>query len=156
MQERNELDTSELTVKITKLIRYVTPDGHTYTADTGAPHNNSSEYQRIRSLFYEDEEKIHPTGISTDVFATIDSDYTENQIGRSKERRWDNAEKRVWYVKVQASAQCGVTVGPGEFLISARRRLGALSLACAPRSAEWASMIKQINDEGTAHCFLTT
>lgn len=154
MQERNELDTSELTVKITKLIRYVTPDGHVYTAETGAPHNNSSEYQRIRSLFFENNmDSASVNGVGN---FDMSDDYTENQIGRSRERRWNSAENRVWFAKVQAGAQCGVSMGAGEFLISARRRLGALSLACAPRATEWASMIKEINENGMAHCLLTT
>lgn len=154
MQERSELDTSELTVKITKLIRYVTPDGHVYTAETGAPHNNSSEYQRIRSLFSENTDSA--SGNVVGHFDTVSDDYTENQIGRSRERRWNSAENKMWFAKVQAGAQCGVSMGAGEFLISARRRLGALSLACAPRATEWASMIKDINENGMAHCLLTT
>lgn len=155
MRDRSELDTSELTIQITKLIRYITPDGHTYTADTGAPHNNSSEYQRIKNLFHLDSDELIG-GPFHGVNGVTDPGFVENQISRSREKRWDSGEVKTWYARVQANAQCGVASGSGEFLIAARRKLGTLSLACAPRMSDWNSLVKKINEEGTAHCLLTT
>lgn len=49
---------------------------------------------------------------------------------------------------------CGVSHGVGEFVFMARRKLGDLTLQCAPRLEDWASLVRSLTEEGKAHCVL--
>lgn len=131
MQERKELDTSELTVRVTKLIRYSGPGGRTYQADP-------------------DPATVTPSGPFPEL--------VENQISSSHQtaKRRRRKKEDVWFARVHVSSKCGVAAGRGEFLISARRRLGSLALACAPRIEQWQRVAREINKKETAHCLLTT
>lgn len=60
------------------------------------------------------------------------------------------AEKITLYV----SQRCGVSHGVGEFIFMARRKLGDLTLQCAPRLEDWAHISNMLTKEGKAHCVL--
>ncbi|PSN49762.1 Meteorin-like protein, partial [Blattella germanica] len=57
-------------------------------------------------------------------------------------------------VLVNVARHCGARHGTGEFVFMARKKLGDLSLSCAPRLEDWATVVRKINKEGTAHCVL--
>ncbi|XP_012271881.1 meteorin-like protein isoform X2 [Orussus abietinus] len=54
-------------------------------------------------------------------------------------------------VRVRVPASCDARHGQGEFVIMAKRRLGDLTLACAPRLEAWAEAVREL---GTAPCVL--
>lgn len=74
------------------------------------------------------------------------SDVETNQI----EPNFENPED----ITLQVARHCGVSHGSGEFVFMARRKLGNLTLKCAPRLADWSVMIKTLTDEGKTHCVL--
>lgn len=57
-------------------------------------------------------------------------------------------------VTLQVPKHCGVSHGVGEFVFMARRKLGDLTLQCAPRLEDWANLIRHLTEEGKAHCVL--
>ncbi|KAK9891516.1 hypothetical protein WA026_014752 [Henosepilachna vigintioctopunctata] len=57
-------------------------------------------------------------------------------------------------VTISVAQHCGVTHGIGEFVFMARRKLGELTLQCAPRLEDWAKLISSLSEEGKAHCVL--
>lgn len=57
-------------------------------------------------------------------------------------------------VILQVAQHCGVSHGLGEFVFMARRKLGDLTLQCAPRLEDWAVLINKLSEEGKAHCVL--
>ncbi|GLV35023.1 hypothetical protein CBL_09503 [Carabus blaptoides fortunei] len=57
-------------------------------------------------------------------------------------------------VSLQVPKHCGVSHGVGEFIFMARRKLGDLTLQCAPRLEDWAALVRSLTDEGKAHCVL--
>lgn len=98
MENRDDLDITQLSIKVTKMIR-----------DTSI------------------EEDL-------DTNSVYDSDQEE--------------------VILHVSRHCKVTHGVGEFLFMARRKLGDLTLQCAPRLEEWAVLMHSLTEEGLAHCML--
>ncbi|KAK6643082.1 hypothetical protein RUM43_004585 [Polyplax serrata] len=57
-------------------------------------------------------------------------------------------------VKLVMPRQCHPHRGPGEFVFMGRQRLGDLSLVCAARLSEWATIVRTFNSDGTSHCVL--
>lgn len=57
-------------------------------------------------------------------------------------------------VTLHVAQHCGVSHGLGEFVFMARRKLGDLTLQCAPRLEDWAMLVNSLSDEGKAHCVL--
>ncbi|ENN73611.1 hypothetical protein YQE_09858, partial [Dendroctonus ponderosae] len=57
-------------------------------------------------------------------------------------------------VTVNVPQHCGINHGLGEFVFMARRKLGDLTLLCAPRLETWALQVSKLNDEGHSHCVL--
>lgn len=104
VENSEELHVSQLTVRITKLIRHTTEDG-----------------------YYKDIEN--------------------NSIDNS-------SEENVKEIKLNVAEHCGVTHGVGEFVFMARRKLGDLTIKCAPRLEDWAVLINKLSEEGKAHCVL--
>lgn len=104
MENREELEVSQLSVKVTKLIRHTTDDA--YLDDTD------------------------------------DSSANDVEDGPLKE------------VTLHISQHCGVRHGLGEFVFMARRKLGDLTLQCAPRLEDWAQLVNALSEEGKAHCIL--
>ncbi|XP_066138128.1 meteorin-like protein [Euwallacea fornicatus] len=57
-------------------------------------------------------------------------------------------------VTVTVPQHCGINHGLGEFVFMARRKLGDLSLVCAPRLETWALLSGRMNEDGRSHCML--
>ncbi|XP_969763.1 meteorin-like protein [Tribolium castaneum] len=57
-------------------------------------------------------------------------------------------------ITLHVAQHCGVSHGLGEFVFMARRKLGDLTLQCAPRLEDWALLVNQLSEEGKAHCVL--
>ncbi|XP_050300753.1 meteorin-like protein [Anthonomus grandis grandis] len=57
-------------------------------------------------------------------------------------------------VTLNIPQHCGVNHGLGEFVFMARRKLGDLTLLCAPRLETWALLANKLNEEGRSHCVL--
>lgn len=104
VENHDDMEVSEISVKVTKLIRHTTDDG--YSDDL--------------------EEK-------------------ENSI--------DNTDL-THEVTLHVAQHCGVKHGLGEFVFMARRKLGDLTLQCAPRLEDWAMLINDLSEDGKAHCVL--
>lgn len=103
VENNEELEVSQMSVKITKLIRHTPEDA--YSRD-----------------------------VETNIISEDDDGHKE--------------------VILHISQNCGVSHGTGEFVFMARRKLGDLSLQCAPRLEEWALLINSLTEEGMAHCVL--
>lgn len=56
-------------------------------------------------------------------------------------------------VRIKVPSKCDARHGQGEFVIMARKRLGDLTLACAPRLETWAEAVREMK---TAPCVLRT
>lgn len=99
MENQDELEISQMSVKVTKLIRH--------TLD--------------------------------DVYST-DSNMVESSP--------------LQHVTLHVAQHCGVSHGLGEFVFMARRKLGDLTIQCAPRLEDWAMLVNKLSEEGRAHCVL--
>jgi hypothetical protein len=102
VENREELEVSQMSVKVTKLIRHTADDA--FTSDSNAIPDES-----------------------------------------------DDALKEV---TLHVAQHCGVSHGLGEFVFMARRKLGDLTLQCAPRLEDWALLVNRLSEEGKAHCVL--
>ncbi|XP_017782590.1 PREDICTED: meteorin-like protein [Nicrophorus vespilloides] len=80
---------------------------------------------------------------------TEDDDFTieTNSIERFGEER---------EIQLNVAQRCGVSHGVGEFVFMARRKLGELTLQCAPRLEDWALLMHSLTEEGKAHCVLSS
>lgn len=105
VENRDEMEVSQLSVKVTKLIRHTSQDD------------------------------------SSDDFGD------ENEIEGPNRRPSKE-------VVLHVAQHCGVRHGLGEFVFMARRKLGDLTLQCAPRLEDWALLVNTLSDEGKAHCIL--
>ncbi|XP_067014099.2 meteorin-like protein [Anabrus simplex] len=108
IENKDLLEMTQVTVKVTKLLRHSTEDG--LCGEQGCESN------------------------------LLDSSKAE----------------RVGEVVVQVPQHCGARHGLGEFVFMARRKLGELALQCAPRLEDWASLVRSITQDGTAHCILAS
>lgn len=99
VENHDELEISQMSVKVTKLIRHTVDD--TYTRES-----NSVEPDILHE------------------------------------------------VTLHVAQHCGVSHGAGEFVFMARRKLGDLTLQCAPRLEDWAVLVNELSEEGKAHCVL--
>lgn len=102
VENHDELEVSQMAVKITKLIRHTSEDGES-------------------------------------------KDIITNSIQEDDDDR---------EVTIHIAQHCGASHGLGEFVFMARRKLGDLTLQCAPRLEDWAMLINNLADEGKAHCVL--
>ncbi|XP_047529202.1 meteorin-like protein isoform X1 [Vanessa atalanta] len=123
-EQREELDATQLTWRLTKLLR----------ATASADSANSAD-------------SIDDAGDIGDIGNSLDDD-------RYYRYATDRRRRRSLLAHVQVSAACGAAAGAGEFLLMARRRLGRYSLVCAPRLHDWRALVERRNAEGTAHCSL--
>lgn len=78
----------------------------------------------------------------------------DDSYSREVETNVISEEDGVREVTLHVSQNCGVSHGAGEFVFMARRKLGDLSLQCAPRLEEWALLVNTLSEEGRAHCVL--
>lgn len=101
VENNDELEISQMFIKITKLIRHTTAD---------------------------DSKEIETNSI-------VDNDALKQ-------------------ITIHVAQHCGVAHGVGEFIFMARRKLGDLTLQCAPRFEDWAFLVHKLSDEGKAHCVL--
>ncbi|KAF2880864.1 hypothetical protein ILUMI_25309 [Ignelater luminosus] len=106
VENQDEMEVSQVSVKVTKLIRHTTEDGY-----------------------------------------SDDIEESENAI----ENPHESSSKEVI---LHVAQHCGVKHGLGEFVFMARRKLGDLTLQCAPRLEDWAVLVNSLSDEGKAHCVL--
>lgn len=103
VENRDELEITQMLVKITKLIRHTAEDAYAREIETN----------------------------------TIDQN--------------DRITKEI---TLHVAQHCGVSHGVGEFVFMARRKLGNLTLQCAPRLEDWAVLVNQLSEEGRSHCVL--
>ncbi|CAG9771132.1 unnamed protein product [Ceutorhynchus assimilis] len=103
VETNEQLEVSQVTVKITKLIR----------------HTSAEEFLQ-----------------------EIDSN--DINVGEETQKR----------VTLNVPEHCGINHGLGEFVFMARRKLGDLTLLCAPRLETWTFLVHKLNEEGNAHCVL--
>ena len=106
IENKDELEVAQVTVKITKLLRQSTEDNVSMISPVSGDSN---------SVVMEDSDE---------------------------------------QVSVNVARHCGARPGTGEFVFMARRKLGDLALSCAPRLEDWATVVRKINKDGTAHCVL--
>lgn len=104
VENKDELEISQMSIKVTKLIRRTGDDGYAKEIET-----NSA---------------------------------------------LDDGEDALEKVTIHVPQHCGVTHGEGEFIFMARRKLGDLTLQCAPRLEHWALLVHKLSEEGKAHCIL--
>ncbi|XP_046659901.1 meteorin-like protein [Homalodisca vitripennis] len=57
-------------------------------------------------------------------------------------------------VELTVPGHCGAKHGTGEFVFMARRKLGDLSITCAPRLEDWVEVVRSENLSGSANCVL--
>jgi hypothetical protein len=97
-----------------------------------------------------DELKLTQLSIRvTKVLRSLPNDPTEEE-----EENVIPAPETAQKVTLTMGQQCGARDGDGEFVFMARRRLGDLTLTCAPRLEEWAVLSRKLNRLGSAHCVL--
>lgn len=125
-EQRDELDTTQLTWRLTKLLRATT------AGDSSEPDNDYYRYDIDNSI---EEHNTH----------------TKH---KHKSRTTRKARNTHLHAHVQVSRACGAAAGAGEFLLLARRRLGRLTLVCAPRIQDWKELVMRRNADGSAHCLL--
>ncbi|CAH0750951.1 unnamed protein product [Diatraea saccharalis] len=123
--QREDLDTTQLTLRITKLIRATTHAG-------------------------EDRKDLHEPAEDGEYYRYEVDNSLESTTHRNRRGR----RARSLHAHVHVPAVCGAAAGPGEFLVMARRRLGRYSLVCAPRLDQWTDLVEKRNADGTAHCLL--
>lgn len=123
-EAREDLDTTQLTLRLTKLIRATAGD---------------------------ESETVKPELADQDDYYRYEVD---NTLERTTHRNHRRRKTRSLHAHVHVSSVCGASAGAGEFLVMARRRLGRYSLVCAPRIDDWSELVKRRNDDGTSHCLL--
>ncbi|GBP65197.1 hypothetical protein EVAR_50004_1 [Eumeta japonica] len=145
---------------------------HTSTARTMATdeqHSRRMYGQWMRSLSRahiigtEHREDLDMTRLTVELTKLIRATGGESTVGGSVEVDIENelpeARKRLVYntdlhAHVHVASVCGASAGAGEFMVMARRRLGRLTLVCAPRIDDWVALVKRRNADGNAHCVL--
>ncbi|XP_049869180.1 meteorin-like protein [Pectinophora gossypiella] len=123
-EQREDLDSTQLTLKLTKLIRATASDDR---YDGFGDGDENEEYYR-----YE----------------------IDNAIEQTTHRNHRRRKGRSLHAHIHVSSICGASTGAGEFLVTARRRLGRYALVCSPRIEDWIKLVKRRNEEGTALCQL--
>ncbi|XP_015588615.1 meteorin-like protein [Cephus cinctus] len=77
---------------------------------------------------------------------------TLRRVEETEDNEVDSADYgRLKVVRVRVPSTCDARHGQGEFVIMARKRLGDLTLACAPRLEAWAEAVRELE---TAPCVL--
>lgn len=121
-EQRHDLDSTQLTLQLTKLIR--TTSGR-----------DSDINDKINSEYYKYD---------------VDNELEAKTFGgRRRKHRSLNL-----HAHVHVPSICEAVGGTGEFLMMARRRLGRLSLVCAPRIEDWVRIVEERNADGSSHCLL--
>lgn len=128
-EQREDLDTTQLTLRLTKLIRAT---GNASDAKGKHEAHENDDYYRY------------------EVDNTLERSTHINHRNHSKRRR----KQRSLHAHVHVSSVCGAAAGAGEFLVMARRRLGRYSLVCAPRVEDWVQLVERRNGDQTVHCLL--
>ncbi|XP_016844090.1 meteorin-like protein [Nasonia vitripennis] len=77
---------------------------------------------------------------------------TLRRVEENEENELDSVEPRLMKeVRIRVPTVCDARHGQGEFVIMAKKRLGDLSLTCAPRLEEWAEAVREME---SAPCVL--
>ncbi|KAJ8683282.1 hypothetical protein QAD02_019074 [Eretmocerus hayati] len=77
---------------------------------------------------------------------------TLRSIDENEENEIDSNEPRLTKeVRIRVPTVCDARHGQGEFVIMAKKRLGDLTLSCAPRLEEWAKAVRELE---SAPCVL--
>jgi hypothetical protein len=92
-----------------------------------------------------DVERLDHTEIIVDVSKTLRRSVDPTPRSRPSSRE---------LAKVYAPMKCKVKSGPGEYVISARMRLGRPHLTCASTMSEWVRLVRNANADGSAPCVL--
>ncbi|RZC32452.1 meteorin-like protein [Asbolus verrucosus] len=96
---------------------------------------------------FDPTEECRPCTSEELAHAFCTSDLDTNQIP-------DESPDILKEVTLHVAQHCGVSHGLGEFVFMARRKLGDLTLQCAPRLEDWAMLVNKLSEEGKAHCVL--
>lgn len=116
VENREDVDTTQMFIKITKLIRHVAED------DNYLREIETTNYLNQNNVYYDD--------------FNMSNDIKINEI------------------KLHVAKHCSVAHGLGEFVFMARRKLGDLTIQCAPRLEDWAVLVNRLTEEGKNHCVL--
>ncbi|XP_058797232.1 meteorin-like protein [Phymastichus coffea] len=77
---------------------------------------------------------------------------TLRRVDENEENELDSSEPRATKeVRIRVPTTCDAHHGQGEFVIMAKKRLGDLTLSCAPRLDEWAQAVRELE---SAPCVL--
>lgn len=133
VENLDDLEISQMTIKVTKLIRHTSNPADDDDNDV-ADNIDLMDPTRANS--------------KTDYFSYRTIDSSSNTLSFDIDSGADH------HVVVHVAQHCGVTHGLGEFVFMARRKLGALTLQCAPRLEDWALLVHKMNDEESALCVL--
>lgn len=136
VENLDDLELSQMTIKVTKLIRHTT---NPVDDDDNELEEDNIELMdpSTRATTKTDYFSYRTIDSSSGNIVTLDPDNTSGD-----------------HVTVHVAQHCGVAHGLGEFVFMARRKLGALTLQCAPRLEDWAMLVHKMNDEESALCVL--
>ncbi|XP_012268498.2 meteorin-like protein [Athalia rosae] len=73
------------------------------------------------------------------------------RVDEADDNEVDSSEVRRKEVRIRVPSSCDARHGHGEFVIMAKKRLGDLTLVCAPRLETWAEAVRELQ---TAPCVL--
>ncbi|CAG9584468.1 unnamed protein product [Danaus chrysippus] len=136
----SSLDSTQLTWRLTKLVRATAAD-----IQTDVQTDDLNDYYRydIDNV----ENSIEPTRTRTRRRART--------RGRKHTSTHTHTDTRAHtHAHTQVPHACGAATGEGEFVVMARRRLGRLTLVCAPRLEQWVKLVHDRRKDGTSHCSL--
>lgn len=69
---------------------------------------------------------------------------TLRRVEESEDNEIDSGDPRSAEIRVRVPTVCDARHGHGEFVIMAKRRLGDLTMACAPRLETWAEAVREL------------
>ncbi|XP_046408985.1 meteorin-like protein [Ischnura elegans] len=125
VESRDDPDTSELKVRVTKLIRRTRAPPPALEGDPAL-----------------DEDEIH-------------EEQQQQPRDKGGAGWWSGAAAdRGASVTLHVPAHCGARHGAGEFVFMAQRKLGQLRLRCAPRLEDWAELARRANRLAASPCVL--
>ncbi|KAI8435802.1 hypothetical protein MSG28_004028 [Choristoneura fumiferana] len=127
-EQRADLDSTQLTLRLTKLIRAAGAS----QLDQPAPYDDGQDDGQDDYYRYE----------------------VDNTLERTTHRNHRRRKTRSLHAHIHVSSVCGAEAGAGEFLVMARRRLGRYSLVCAPRIEDWQELVQRRTEDGSAYCML--
>jgi len=96
--------------------------------------------------------QTHLTVRVTKTLRTLHSDPTLSEEELENVIASPTEEENVLHLVV--GQHCGARQGDGEFVFMVRRKLGDLTLTCAPRLDEWVRVLRRLSRSGAAECIL--